>query len=581
MRDESRSRMKAPLKLETFGYNGVRLLPSLFSRQLEYTRDRYYELSNDDILKGFREQAGLKAPGFGLDGWCSQTTAVVFGQWLSGMGRMSAAINDAELRDKAITLAEEWAKTTKSGTNYGMDTYGYEKTVCGLLDLALYANYTDAWVQLERITNWASRILDRSRSPASPLDRDGRKPHGTLEWYTLSENLYRAYLASGNSLYKDFGDLWRYETYWGQFVDNVSPDGAKFLHSYSHCNTFNSAAMSWAVTGDERYLKVIRNAYEYLTRTQIYASGGYGPGEWSVPADGALGRALDFRSDSAEIPCGSWGAFKLCKYLLQFTGDARYGDWIERLLYNGIGAALPIQPNGNSFYYADYRIGMGQKEYYWDHWPCCSGTYIQAVADYHDLIYFRDEKGLFVNLYVPSEISWTYQTQPVIVRQESTFPESETITFQIDVKRPTALALRFRVPSWANTFKLSLNGQSVQNQATPNEWAAIERTWAPGDRVTLTLPSRLRVEAVDRQHPQRAAVLFGPLLLAQNARYTLPLALNGGDVSTRLIRQEGLLFVPTETSVNEQKTGQFTPFYTFGHGDPYRVYFDMDEFRFL
>ncbi len=202
------------------------------------------------------------------------------------------------------------------------------------------------------------------------------------------------------------------------------PDGAKYLHSYSHANTFNSAAMTFAVTGDTRYLTMIKNGYQYLTRTQCYASGGYGPGEWSVPSDGELGNALDFRSDGAEIPCGSWGAFKLAKYLLRFTGDAQYGDWIERLLYNGIGAALPVQATGKSFYYADYRIGMAQKEYYWDNWPCCSGTYIQTVADYHDVIYFKDDRALYVNLYLPSEVTWN----SVTVRQESTFqPRTQSL----------------------------------------------------------------------------------------------------------------------------------------------------------
>ena len=591
------SRLKVPVKLDTFGYQGVRLLPSFFAQQMEQTRDRYYELSNDRILKGFRERAGMRAPGLGLDGWCSRTSAVVFGQWLSGMARMSSALNDAELRNKAIVLADEWAKTTRSRpapireksvsgqptrSPYGMDTYSYEKTMCGLVDLALYADYSDAWPQAERITEWASKTFDRSRSPASPMDRDGRKPHGTLEWYTLCENLYRAYVASGNAIYKEFGDVWRYPTYWGQFVNSTDPPGAKFLHSYSHCNTFNSAAMTWAVTGEDHYLKTIKNAYEYMTRTQMYATGAYGPGEWSVPSDGTLGRALDFRSDTSEVPCDSWGAFKLSKYLLQFTGDARYGDWIERLLYNAIGAAPVVQADGSSFYYANYRIGLAQKEYFWDHWPCCSGTYIQTVADYHDVIYFRNEEGLHVNLYLPSEATWDHQGQTVTVRQASTFPESETVTFSVDVKQPAAMAIRFRVPTWAEGFRARV-GSETPVEGKPGEWAMVQRTWHPGDKVTVTLPTRLRLEPVDAQHPHRAAVMFGPLLLAQNARFTLPLALTDGQsLEQRLIRQdEKLFFKPTEVAAHEQKTGPFVPFYQIEKYFPYRVYFDLQEFRFL
>ncbi len=571
-------RARGKTVLEPFGYSGVRLLPSMFSQQVERTRETYFNLPNDDILKGFRERAGQSAPGKGLDGWCSKTSAVVFGQWLSGMARMSAATGDNALRDKALTLAEGWAKTTPSG-KYGFDTYSYEKIVCGLVDLAMYSSYADAWPQLERVTEWASQRFDRSRSPASPTDRDGRKPHGTLEWYTLPENLYRAYLASGNSLYKEFGDVWRYNTYWDEFADSTAPEAAKYLHSYSHANTFNSAAMTYSVTGDSRYLAIIKNSYEYLRRTQCYASGGYGPGEWSVPSNGDLGNALDFRSDSAEIPCGSWGAFKLSKYLLSFTGDAQYGDWIERLLYNGIVAALPVQASGASFYYANYRIGMAQKEYYWEHWPCCSGTYIQTVADYHDVIYFKGDRALYVNLYVPSEVTWN----GVTIRQESTFPASDTITFRIAAKQTGRFSLKFRVPSWAAGLSAKVNGQSSPVAAQPNSWAAVERTWSDGDTVVVQLPLNLRKDPVDRQHPQRAAILYGPVLLAQDARYSLPLVMQPDDeLSKRLVREgDALVFKPTEIAKHEQKTGAFAPFYSVPQDRPYRVYFDLDQFRFL
>ena len=57
--------------------------------------------------------------------------------------------------------------------------------------------------------------------------------------------------------------------------------------------------------------------------------------------DGSLGKALETRSDTFETLCGSWAGFKLARYLMLFTGEARYGDWIERLFYNGAGAALP------------------------------------------------------------------------------------------------------------------------------------------------------------------------------------------------------------------------------------------------
>ena len=126
--------------------------------------------------------------------------------------------------------------------------------------------------------------------------------------------------------------------------------------------------------------------------------------------DGSLGRALETRSDTAEIVCGSSAGFKMARYLMRFTGEARYGDWMERLFYNGVGAALPLTGRGRNFYYGDYRVGGGMKVYNWDNFTCCSGTYSQNMADYYNLVYYKDAKGLYVNLYVPSDVTWQRPT---------------------------------------------------------------------------------------------------------------------------------------------------------------------------
>ncbi len=437
-------------RLQTFDYRGVRLLDSRFQQQVQQTRELYFNMPSDDMLKGFRRAAGLPSPGNDMRGWCQHNCGATFGQWISGMARLSCATGDIPLRDKAILITTEWEKTLAPDGNPRMDTYGWEKMACGLVDLALYAGYHHALEILERITLWASAHFDRSRSPATEADRDGRRPHGTLEWYTLPENSLRAYAITGNKTFLDFANLWLYPSYWNKFADTSEPKGGEYLHSYSHMNTFCGAAMVYAVTGDPRYLRIVRNAYDWARSTQTYASGGYGPGEWSVPPDGSLGQALDVRLDTAEIPCGSWAGFKLSRYLMSFTGEARFGDWIETLLYNGISAALPVQPDGRSFYYADYRVGMGAKTFFWDEWPCCSGTYIQTVADYHNVIYLHDDTGLYVNLAIPSEVSWKHDGQTRPPHPANHFPRNRR-----DHTHPLARAPCRICPARAHTLLVS------------------------------------------------------------------------------------------------------------------------------
>src|ERR1700761_4304058 len=104
---------------------------------------------------------------------------------------------------------------------------------------------------------------------------------------------------------------------------------------------------------------------------------------------------------------------------------------MEKAVYNGIGAALPMAPGGRTLYYSDYRLGGCQKTYYSAAWPCCSGTYIQDVADYHDIIYFKGEHSLYVNLFVPSQVAWSVDGKAVQVEQATSFPESDTSTLTV------------------------------------------------------------------------------------------------------------------------------------------------------
>ncbi len=127
------------LRIEAFDYQGVKLRDSRWRTQVQTARDYYLNVSNDDILCGFRAAAGLPAPGKPLGGWCAKDSQTVFGQWLSGMARMYRATGDSALRDKASYLLAEWAKTIKPDGDCGMHHYSYDKMVCGLVDMKLYA----------------------------------------------------------------------------------------------------------------------------------------------------------------------------------------------------------------------------------------------------------------------------------------------------------------------------------------------------------------------------------------------------------------------------------------------------------
>jgi DUF1680 family protein len=570
---------KGVCALRTFDYRGVRLLTGMLQQQVSRTREVYGSIPNDDILKGFRRNAGLPAPGKDMGGWAARSSAGIFGQLLSGMAHLSRATGDEALREKALALFEGWLQTVPTDGNVGMSLYAWEKLVCGLVDLHLYADCDAALTVLDRITAWAANTFDRSRNAANEFDFWGEYPADTHEWYTLPENLYRAYLASGNAAFREFADIWRYEQFWDRFADTSEPTGVPPVHEYSHVNTLSSAAMTYAITGDRRYLTICENAYDYILRTQCYATGGFGPDERLMPPDGSLGRSLDLLGDHAEIPCGSWGGFKLSRYLMTFTGHARFGDWTEILAYNAIGAALPTRLDGRTYYYGDYRMSTGAKQYYWQAWPCCSGTYLQSNAAYHDLIYFQAPGALYVNLFVPSEVTWGEGQDAVLVRQQTAYPESDAISLRLYMQRPVTFSLQFRVPGWSTGASAVLNGERVELCAMPGSWAWIEREWHTGDHLAIRIPMELRLVPVDVQHPNRVAVMHGPVVLAmQEACCRRPLLMEPNtDLPDRLIHVgPGPRFRVADTRP-ERHARFLEPLYTMHEGWPYWVYFDLGE----
>jgi len=569
-----------PRHLETFDYSGVRLLDGSLKKQYEDTRDFYLKIPDDSILLGFRRRAGQPAPGKQLPGWYGNDEFNTFGQWVSGMSRMAKATGDQEILHKATGLVEEWSKTIDPdgyfyySRNPETPHYTYDKTLGGLVDLYHYGGQKDVVPLIDRVTDWAIENLDRSRRNPDP-----ENPTGHSEWYTLSENLYRAYQLIGNSKYKTFGDLWRYPRYWGTFNGDSEPS-PQGLHAYSHCNTLSSAAMAYAVTGEAQYLQTIVNAYEYFRRTQFYATGGWGPNELLVRPDGSLGRSLETTVDSFETPCGSWACFKLGKYLQQFTGEARFGDWIERMVYNGIGAALPLAGRHNSFtvsgwgdtfYYSDYNLGGGHKVYYQYQFPCCNGTFAQAVADYHDIIYYKYAANLYVNLFVPSTVTWDNGGCDVRVEQETNYPESGSTTLTVSPARSTTFGLKFRIPQWCTGAFLEVNHSHEKVACQHGQWATIERRWSAGDRVTLHLPMSLRLEAIDRQHPKRVAVVVGPVVLVRLHDSKL---VAGGEPSQWM----HTLPQPLEYRSQTEPSGLFIPFYRVGgYTTSYSMYFDLES----
>ena len=566
--------------LEPFDFRGVALEDGQWRSQVRDVLGLYLQIPDDDLLKGFRQRAGQPAPGGNLGGWYGDDTFHVFGQIISGLARLHAATGDPAAREKVNRLVSHWGSCIEADGYFfysrkpNAPHYIYDKMVWGLLDAHLYCGTPDALKYLSRITDWAMGHLDRKRHLGDT----------STEWYTLSENLFRAYLITGDPKYRDFAMVWEYSEYWDIYARKADifaprPDGKQTgaYHAYSHVNTLGGAGAAYLVTGDTRYRDILKNAYDYLQKGEVFVTGGFGPDEQLLPHR-KLVETLYNTTATFETQCGSWAAFKMSKYLMSFTGDARYGDWVERLLYNGIGASIPMTQDGRVMYYSDYRVSGAEKRNTGANlrWSCCTGTRPQVVADYVDQIYFKSEDSLYVNLFTPSKVKWSHKGRAVEIRQATRFPEDGTVEFAVTADQPSEFAIKLRSPGWLSApVSASVNGHAIALPVDSLNWATIRREWRTGDRLSIALPMRLASSSVDPPRPYPAAISYGPVVLAfdcNNDNILAGIDLNHPEQNLKAVAGQPL----TWQLVNDP-SARARPFYTFHEGEPYYLYFDPSD----
>lgn len=543
----SSSTAKPKTGLAVFEYAQVRLGSSKLLEQFNYQRQLFMGIDDDKLLKPFRSRAGQPAPGEDMGGWYDDSRDFhidpndwskanwhgyipghSFGQYVSGLARSYAVTKDANIAKKVDGLVKKYIPTISKTffEDYYLPAYTYDKLAIGLIDAYRYVGVIEAKDALEKLTAVVLPFL-----PEKSLTREERRQRPYTQeaeiWdepYTLPENLFLAWQLGMGEQYKTIALRYmQNDTLFDPLAKGISPFKGK--HAYSHVNALNSAIQAYLVTNEQKYLQAAKNGFAFIEQ-QSYATGGWGPNEELLAADDTetLLNSLNETHRSFETPCGTYGHFKIARSLLQITKSSHYGDSMERVLYNTILGAKPTLADGSTFYYADYHHDAS-KFYRGEQWPCCSGTFIQLTADYGISTYLQEAQRLFVNLYVPSQVTMKIANHKVTLVQETDYPLDNTSSLTINSTKPVAFGLNLRIPAWAgDATYIAINGKKAGNAIKCGSFFEITRTWKNNDNIQLVLDMQKRLEPINANHPDMAALLFGPLVLfptnAPNKTYT-------------------------------------------------------------
>ena len=312
-------------------------------------------------------------------------------------------------------------------------------------------------------------------------------------------------------------------------------------------------------------------------------TGGVGCNEYFV-APGVFPRAL---GPDAEECCPAYNMLRLTRELFCLDPKADYADYYERTLYNCVLASQDPE-TGRVCHYMSLEPGA-QKEFSTpDRFNCCQATGMESHAKYGDSIYFDspDNKTLYVNLFIASELNW--KANGVTVRQETKYPDEGATHLAFKCEKPADLAIQVRHPWWAQVdFAIKVNGKAQPDDSQPGSYATISRTWKTGDRLEVVMPMTLRTEGF-KADSNRLAFFQGPLVLcarvdAKNPPHTV--GMGGREPMTQAFTvvtgkantfapPPGLFPVPGDTN-NVGVPFFLEPFYQVHADAHYNVYWDV------
>lgn len=535
----------SPFLLRNLDYLGVELFAGRWRRQFEENGQWLLALDENRLLRTFRDKAGIASDVPVYPGWYGKNGAT-FGQYVTAMCKMYHITRDVRYKAKVLRLLNGWAETLSEDghPNYAGDSdcYPFDKLLTALLDADAYLGWTQALPLALKISLWAEKNFDVS-VPRDGIETPALDAAGMMEWWTLPEMLVRAYERTGNQLYRKLACMWSYDYMWDKLAKGDENIGLR--HAYSHANSLCSAAAMYKLTGEKHYLDAAIGGYNLIFEKHTYATGGFGPAETLFGEDGYLGDSVlapdqlaahsDFkpfwggtpRDDvwgNCEISCCSWAVMKLTHYLLSFTGEAKYAEWAERMIFNCLGGQPPLTPEGEVLYYARYFVNGAVKNVRdrrmhsdgaQNKWQCCTGTFPQCTSEYYNLLYYQSEDALYIAQYMPSRVRIDNLTFCV----ETEYPRKGDISIYTDAPEGgLEHTLLLRVPAFAKGHgeKLLINGSESPLSYNAQGWLQIRRRWQSGDCVQLHLPFSLCFEAIDKKHPDICALFYGPLVLAGN-----------------------------------------------------------------
>lgn len=522
----------SPKPIEAFSLNEVRLTGGAFLHAQQKDLDYILSLNADRLLAPYRKEAGLpvKAPAYG--NWeSSGLDGHIGGHYLSALALMYASTDDKRLKEKLdyciaeLALCQQqnkngyvggipngkifWERIGKGdidGSGFGLNNtwvplYNIHKLFAGLRDAYLIGGNQEAKEVLIHLTDWFCNLI-------APLNDTQIQQMLKTEHGGMNEVLADVYVITQQNKYLDAAERMSHQAILAPLVSHE--DKLTGLHA----NTQIPKVIGFERIAELKNRQDWHSASEYfwqnVTQKRSVAFGGNSYREH-------FNATNDFKpmleSNQGPETCNSYNMLKLTKALFLHEPKSSYIDFYERTLYNHILSSQHPEHGGLVYFTPirpqHYRVYSDAQKGFW----CCVGSGIENHGKYAELIYAHDDKNIWVNLFVPSQLDW--KERGIRFIQKTDFPNQESTVIQLSLKQTQKFKLYLRKPFWLNSEKIlvKVNNQSQYLTVDAQGYASLEKTWKNGDKIQLVLPMQTRLE----QLPDGSnwyAFAHGPIILA-------------------------------------------------------------------
>ena len=485
-------------------------------------KNRLAKVDLEPLLAGFRKKPGSHP-------WIGEH----IGKWLHAATLAWANTGDPTLREKMdyavreLIAAQEpdgYLGTYVPEKRFGLypnadwDVWSHKYNLIGLLTYYHYTGNTSALDASRKIGD----LLIKTFGPGKKSILSAGT-HVGMAATSVLEPMVLLYRHTGEEKYLEFA---RYIVKsWDE------PNGPKIINSLLSTKQVNKTANGKAyemlsnlvglaelarVTGERQFIEPLLNAWADIVSKRLYITGSASQGE-------------HFRDDfylpnhegahvSETCVTTTWIQFN--SQLLRLTGEARFGNELEKTFYNHLAAAQ--RPDGAQWCY--YTALEGVKPY----GPginCCvsSGPRGMALAPLHAFLKFAprgaEPEELAINIIDEATIQTTLNGQKVTVKTAGNGDRLDegllTMRVEIQTEAPARFGIRIRTPDWAQPMEVS----GVGKTKLADGWTIIPaRKWENGDTFEFTIQARPRLIIGEHGNAGRAALAFGPLIMAYDEK---------------------------------------------------------------